>query len=623
VVVLFLVVFVIATAGVRLIASRVDPSSTDARAAAGTTPPPDTLPRDFAERITAYDVHITIEPRGSILVRETIDYDFGVLYRHGIFRDVPVRVDYPPKAHHDRVYPFDVLGVDTDAGTPGQYVLEDVDGQRRIRIGDPDRTITRAHRYVIEYRVERVLNGFARHDELVWNAVGAQWYVPIEGVTVTVEAPADVRDVACNSGPVGSTLGCSESVAFGSAAVFRDDGLAAREALTVTVAIPKGAVPEPQPLLDERWHWGRPFALTAANVGGGAAVLALMVLVLGTIAFRRGRDRRYAGLPVDAAFGASGPEERVPLGDRPPTPVELVPPDRIRPGQVGTIVDFTAHPLDVSATIVDLAVRGYLVIEEISDVQTRRPDWTLTKRKDPGDLLRYEQILVRELFADGDVVRLSDLRYHFAPKLRKVQRALIDDAVERGWFDRDPGGVVLTYGIAGFVVLLAAIALTVVALVFTRLALVTLPLVLGGIGLMVLARWMPARTGKGHGMLLRVQGFRRLIEESEGAWARDKERRGLFSQYLPYAIVFGATKVWAKRFGALDDQLPDTTSWYVGMGAFTLASFQSSMDDFAVASAGTFASTPPSSAGSTSGGSGFSGGGFSGGGASGGGGGSW
>ena len=279
-VVLFLMVFVIATAGVRLIASRVDPLWTDARAAAGTTPPPDTLP-DFTERITAYDVHITIEPRGSILVRETIDYDFGVLYRHGIFRDVPVRVDYPPKAHHDRVYPFDVVSVDTDAGTPAKYVLEDVDGQRRIRIGDPDRTITRAHRYVIEYRVERVLNGFARHDELVWNAVGAQWYVPIEGVTVTVEAPADVRDVACNSGPVGSTLGCSESVAFGSAAVFRDDGLAAREALTVTVAIPKGAVPEPQPLLDERWHWGRPFALTAANVGGGAAVLALMVLVLG------------------------------------------------------------------------------------------------------------------------------------------------------------------------------------------------------------------------------------------------------------------------------------------------------------------------------------------------------
>ena len=63
---------------------------------------------------------------------------------------------------------------------------------------------------------------------------------------------------------------------------------------------------------------------------------------------------------VDAAFGTSSEgEEAVPLFERGTHPVEYAPPDSIRPGQVGTLIDETATPLDVTATMVDLAVRGY------------------------------------------------------------------------------------------------------------------------------------------------------------------------------------------------------------------------------------------------------------------------
>jgi hypothetical protein len=87
---------------------------------------------------------------------------------------------------YDRVYPLEVLGVWTSAQTPGEYTLEDVDNTLRIRIGDPDRTITGQHDYRIVYRVQGALNGFADHDELYWNAIGADWEVPI-GVTASVE----------------------------------------------------------------------------------------------------------------------------------------------------------------------------------------------------------------------------------------------------------------------------------------------------------------------------------------------------------------------------------------------------------------------------------------------------
>ena len=71
-----------------------------------------------------------------------------------------------------------------------------------------------------------------------------------------------------------------------------------------------------------------------------------------------------------------------------------MPPDDLRPGELGTLVDFEADPLDVTATIIDLAVRGYLKIEEVEKEWYQfRHDWTLTKLQRAGELRRYERTL--------------------------------------------------------------------------------------------------------------------------------------------------------------------------------------------------------------------------------------
>ena len=79
------------------------------------------------EQIRNYVVDVRIEPTGLVRVHETIDYDFGVVPKHGIFRDVPVRFDYPPKSNHDRVYPLNVESVKASEGTPAQYTIESGD----------------------------------------------------------------------------------------------------------------------------------------------------------------------------------------------------------------------------------------------------------------------------------------------------------------------------------------------------------------------------------------------------------------------------------------------------------------------------------------------------------------
>ena len=60
--------------------------------------------------------------------------------------------------------------------------------------------------------------------------------------------------------------------------------------------------------------------------------------------------------------------------------------DDLRPGQVGTLLDERADTLDVSATIVDLAVRGYLHIEELPrEHWFAVADWKLTRLKQGDD----------------------------------------------------------------------------------------------------------------------------------------------------------------------------------------------------------------------------------------------
>jgi uncharacterized membrane protein len=574
----------------------------------------------ITERITNYRSEVTIEHDGTIEVHETIDYDFGVVPHHGIYRDIQVRTDQSGKDNYDRVYPFSVESVRASAGTPAQYTVEDAGDDQRIKIGDPDTTITGAHTYDITYRMRGELNAFSDHDELVWNGVGTEWSVPVDHASAVVHAPAAIPQVACATGYYGSNLPCATATAAGNDARFEVSQLAPYQGMTFTVALPKGAVaPAPMPILEERFNFASAFRVTPATGGLAGAMLAVLVAIVILLVWKFGRDRRYAGSAVDAAYGADGgPEVAAPLREA-ETPVEFEPPDHLRPGELGTLIDFAAGPLDVTATIIDLAVRGYLKIEELDKAwYQRKHDWKLTKLAKEGELRRYERSLYDGLFEDGDEVNLSDLHNKFAERMSKVREQLMDDAMSKGWFARKPGTVKVLYGILGILVLAAGIALTILLAAETHAALLGVPVIVGGVLLLIAARWMPKRTAKGYAVLRHTLGFKRFIDESEKRRAEFAERKNLFSEYLPYAVVFGATQKWAKAFADLGDEPPDTSSWYVSQHAFNYALFSSAIDGFAVTSAGTLTSAPASS-----GSSGFSGGGFSGGGGGGGGGGSW
>jgi uncharacterized membrane protein YgcG len=572
------------------------------------------------ESTPRFDVKIVIESGGSLVVTETIEQDFGDTERHGIFRSVPNRFRYDDR--YDRVYPIQLVSVTASEGTPDDVETSEENGSFVIRIGDPDQTITGAHTYTIVYRVEGAMNGFEDHVELYWNAIGTDWEQSIGQMRVRVEAPAAVTRLACYQGPFGSTLGCTRAAIKDGAALFRQDDLGAHTAMSVVVALPPGTVSSTAPILEERWSLDRAFERSPAAVGGSVALLGLLVGGFALLAWRRGRDVRFAGSQVDQVMGgpAGAPTQAVPLFEKGEGPVEFAPPGDLRPGEVGTLVDEEANTLDVAATIVDLAVRKYLVIEEIPKKWILgKSDWKLTRLdRDTEELLSYERSLLTGLFEDGDEVELSDLRKKFAARLQKVKEQLYQDLVSKKWFVGRPDKVRQTWTAIGAVALAAGIAITVVLALFTHLGLLGVPLVIGGLLLLLGAKRMPRRTAAGTAMTRRVNGFRRVIETAEEHTAAWAEQEHVFTRFLPYAVVFGVTEKWAKAFATLGEQPSDDMGWYVSTRPFVFAEFADSMDSFAVTTSGVIASTP-----SGSGGSGFGGGGFSGGGGGGGGGGSW
>lgn len=612
--------------------------------AAGASPAdPDTPMWQGVEQITAMDVSITVNKDDSMRVVETIAYDFGSGYRHGIERIMPLKYPLSPSdverlggkpvdgVRYERVYPISDISVTSPTpGTPTDVDKIVSGAYTTLRIGDPNQTITGTHTYVIAYTLDQVINRTGGRDELYYNVSGGEWRTTIANATATVKTPGSIVASTCYRGPLRSTQLCdSGNGTVGTAnATFTAKNLAIGDAFSVVVALPKGVLDTPRPVIKEVWSIQRAFSLTPATAAATGGVLAALFAGLGLLGFRVGRDRRYVGSAVDQQFGnESGAEERVPLFDREPITVEFTPPDGLPPGLVGTLLDEVAHPLDVSATIVDLAVRGFLRIEELPDEGLfSSVDYRMTRLdKDPSALRPYEQLLLTHLFASGPTVQLSDLKQHFRTKLAEVQQAMYRETIDQGWYLRRPDAQRLRWSGIGLVVFLGGVGLTVLLALKTTWALLGLAPAIAGLVLMVGAHKMPARTGRGTAAYRRILGFKEMFLAGEGDRQHWAEEQHLFSRYLPYAIVFGCTEKWAKTFASLASAgaVPaDDVGWWISPRPFDWIIFSHTMDSFSTASSGQLAAAAPSSA-SAGGTSGFGGGGFSGGGFGGGGGGSW
>jgi hypothetical protein len=543
--------------------------------------------------IERFEAAVDVAADGSMLVEERIRAHFVGAW-NGLYRLIPVEYRRPGGLNY--TLRLDVLSVTDDGGGGLRYEASRERHYRKLKIWVPG-AVDATRTVVIRYRVRNGLRFFDEHDELYWNVTGDEWDVPIEAAGAIVRLPPGVTGVraAAFQGAYGSTEPAAIEVAPPIVRVASGRRLRFREGLTVAVGWNPGVVHRPTP--------GERLAdLLYSNMP--LVIPPLVLLVMWRVWRARGRDPALA-----------------------PVAVRYEPPEGLSPAELGTLVDGKPDMRDITSTLVDLAVRGYLRIEE-----TERggllglfggTDYVFTLRKPESEwtpLKRHERELLRGLFDPpyeaGARVELSDLKNVFYRRLPRIRDELYGMLVDRGFYVRRPDRVRRGWIAIGIVsaALVAVVGSGAAAAQGMQPASAILAGVATGAIVCLFGWFMPARTVRGTREVEQVLGFREFLARVE-ADRLDRLVRTpeLFERFLPYAMALGVEDRWAKAFDDIAKQPPE---WYSGRPGWTFrpSAFAHNVNRMSTTAASTLASAPRGSGGSGLGGGGFSGGGFGGGG---------
>jgi len=549
-----------------------------------------------SEQINSFDVDIYIPDSGVVRVEENIEYQFPAGERHGIIRKIPYKYKLGRNNYNLRI---DVRGVTDFEGNAYKYRVNESNGNLEIKIGDPDKTVTGIKDYRIEYFVKKVLRDFDEYDEFFWNVTGNEWNLPIVKSSAHIYFEADIPSelkMECFTGRFGST---DKNCTFNSSpdsVVYKSDGeLNPYQGISIVLGFPKGIVKGPSRLQEWLWFIRDNLIYT---------VPFFTALILFFIWSKFGRDP-YKNMPIA---------------------VRYEPPPDLTPAEAGTLYDEKADMIDLTSTVIDLAVRGYLRIEEIETTKylfLSDRDYKLIKtaQKTTDELMPHEIKIMEALFRSGQSdVLISDLKNNFYANLKSIKNSIYHQLVEKSYFLSNPDRIRATYKAVGMIIIFSALFILptlIPKLIFA----------LSGFMIVYFSKYMPRKTRKGVTVNHHLLGFREFIDRAE----KDRikmladEDPAIFDRVLPYALIFGLEEKWAEAFSGMFQEPPD---WYSSgrySHGFSPHIFVNDLGRSISIMNKSFYSSPRNSSGgrSISMGGGFGGGGFSGGGFGGGGGGSW
>ncbi len=538
---------------------------------------------------------IVITPDGKVDVTENITCKFIGGPWHGIYRNIPVEYAGPRGMNYSLF--LDIKSIRDENGRPLKYESGRERQYRKLKIFIPDadnstRTIS------IEYVVTDALRFFDDHDEFYWNITGDEWNDPIESAGAHIVFPSTISNLRAKAytGSYGSRASDATTEINGTGVDVNTNGpLGMHEGLTVAVACEKGVFKEPS-AFDTFWRYLR------SNWPLVIPVFAFLGMF--RLWWTKGRDPRLR--PIAAQYE---------------------PPDKLTPGEVGTLIDNSVDMRDITASIVDLAVRGYLLIEEkkvdhlLGLTHTTEYVFHLKKaRAEWAALKPHEQQLLDGIFSignAGDVVALSELHNRFYTSIPPIKNSIFGSLVGSGYYSRRPDSVRSNYILLGIIT--GIILIWGGTAVAAKMGMAPLPFVIAGILsgaiILVFAWFMPARTQSGARALEGILGFEDFLAHVEAdRFNRMIKTPEMFEKFLPFAMALGVEKNWSNAFQNIYTQPPQ---WYQGGYGTTFypAMFASNLSSMSSQVGSVMSSAPRSSGGSGfSGGGGSSGGGFGGGG---------
>ena len=397
--------------------------------------------------------------------------------------------------------------------------------------------------------------------------------IDVTSVTGTVSLPTMAVNFSCSSGVPGALMNCTtySGGIYGDMVMdFTQKPLLSGQVVQAEIVFSGGMIKvteDKSPI----WTLGRALSPGWTQIGIMAAVLLAGGLVLFGL-WRRVRTAGYNGEPISVARFSTDAEHKDHVFEADPD---------IRPGLVGTLIDSRVDPADILATILDLAVRGHLLITEVQTSRYATPDWLLTRQDGPDDLKDYERQLLDVMTTSQ--IKVSDLSESVMPVIGGVQDAIYADVLASGWFSRLPSKKSPALAWAWGGVAVAALALA--ALVtFTTFGLVGLGLVGVAIVGLAVADHVTHVTPKGAAIYAGLQILERELDSHSEADIAVADRYNQISRILPYAVVLGGWDRWLKAMQASDiDEADDAEAlpWYHALPGWQLSvDFPTTMDAF-------------------------------------------
>ncbi len=536
------------------------------------------------EKILNYDTQIEVNENRSITVTEYIEVQVASdQIKRGITRNLPTSRNLADKSVRLN---YKILEVEKD-GEPEPYHSEK-GADLVLYLGSRDVLLDPGvYTYKIKYQVPDQIAFFEDYDEIYWNAIGNDVRFAVEQASCRVRMPAEARIVseAAYVGNYGAQERAYTKSLEGPVVDYRTTRiLQPGEAFTVAVGIEKGVFEEPN-FLEKK----------------GSLLLVILASIFLFPYFI------YTWIKY---------------GQDPPTPASYPlwgPPDELSAASINYIHKGKHDSKGFTASIVHLAIKGYLQIEEMvkKGFFSKSRKYELVKVKEPDEHLPDEETqLMRVLFQSSDRVSISgkydrniESTYNnHDSSLSGQHRSFIREGHNTRLLILPTLAIILVIAIAAFWLYKSPYAsedsLTFL-IIFGLASIVTL---------VVYGYLIKKPSREKLDLRARIKGFQMYLEMAE------KERLRLlnppemtpshFEAILPYAFALGVEHQWTKKFESILEKAQYRPQWHNSSSPIYFSDNFGNDFSKSVSSA----ATKPSDKGSGSGGGGFAGGGGGGGG---------
>ncbi len=531
----------------------------------------------FASQIKEFNADIVLHKDGSAKITEKIFYDLGSSPVHGILRDIPtVKTNSNNQKFQLSITDITVVN---DKGVPYRFSTSNTSGVISIKIGDPNIFLKGPQFFKISYQLKGGITYFSDHDEFYWNVTGNAWEDGITSSVVNVilpeKIPAQNVKFDCFTGILGSNeAACVSSYYAGVYKFSLRRTLNPKEGFTILAGFPKQivSVVDPMPIS---------VATPRASLSDSSAEMLqipewIQVLIVFWFIV-------FPFLYV-IKWKLFGKDPKVPMGIASASfsvPKSALSKREYPPAVCGTILNGSAGMPEITATIVDLARRGYLKIFEKKkgEFYFEKLNRENTNMKDPG-LLPFEEKLLNVIFTPS-YINTEDSQSNttieingktvFDGKSSELNLDHLDKAISTINFKMvNVDELEIADKLENIYDMIHAMCIdekiyekpidasrsSKSFLSFLAFLTVNIPLL---VVILTIQNAKPKKTEYGVVTKNMIIALKQFLKSQDRQFEFMSEKQFMFEKLLPYAIAFGVEKIWLARFKELELKVP---SWY-------------------------------------------------------------